>query len=103
MKRQVQVVLLAILSCCIFSPESHEAQKSTPVSKAKPVDDAALKSVDARAGEWLTHGRNYAETRFSPLNQINSRNVSTDAVPPAASVTTRERISGFVASASGRE
>jgi quinohemoprotein ethanol dehydrogenase len=75
MKRQVQVVLLAILSCCIFFPESHEAQRSTRVSKAKPVDDAALKSVDARSGEWLTHGRNYAETRFSPLNQINSRNV----------------------------
>src|SRR4029078_8764377 len=28
-----------------------------------------------RAGEWLTHGRTYAETRFSPLKQIQSANV----------------------------
>ncbi len=39
-------------------------------------DDAALANAGNDATEWLTYGRDYAETRFSPLNQINSNNVS---------------------------
>ncbi|HEY7546084.1 MAG TPA: PQQ-binding-like beta-propeller repeat protein, partial [Blastocatellia bacterium] len=35
-----------------------------------------LRRADERTGEWITHGRNYAETRFSPLSKINSQNVS---------------------------
>ena len=38
------------------------------------LDDAAL--ITARAdGEWLTHGGDYAETRYSTLDQIDSQNV----------------------------
>jgi quinohemoprotein ethanol dehydrogenase len=39
------------------------------------VDDARLTAA-ASSDEWLTIGRDYAETRFSPLAQINSNNVS---------------------------
>ena len=39
------------------------------------VDDAALAGADANASEWLTYGRDYAETRFSPLDQIDAGNV----------------------------
>jgi quinohemoprotein ethanol dehydrogenase len=41
---------------------------------AQPVDDARLTAA-ASSAEWLTIGRDYAETRFSPLTQINSSNV----------------------------
>lgn len=40
---------------------------------AQAVDDAALRA--GRSGEWLTHGLNYAETRYSPLDSINASNV----------------------------
>jgi PQQ-dependent dehydrogenase (methanol/ethanol family) len=40
---------------------------------APAVDDARLAA--APAGEWLTYGRDYAETRYSPLSQINTGNV----------------------------
>ncbi|HLF09757.1 MAG TPA: PQQ-dependent dehydrogenase, methanol/ethanol family [Gammaproteobacteria bacterium] len=43
---------------------------------AKPVDDAALVNAANSGDEWLTYGRDYAETRFSPLDQINSDNVA---------------------------
>jgi quinohemoprotein ethanol dehydrogenase len=41
--------------------------------RAAVVDDAAL--VRGSPGEWLTHGGDYAETRFSRLDQIDSGNV----------------------------
>jgi quinohemoprotein ethanol dehydrogenase len=41
-----------------------------------PVDDAALRSAASSPDQWLTIGRDYAETRFSPLKQIDSSNVS---------------------------
>ncbi|HWI17692.1 MAG TPA: PQQ-dependent dehydrogenase, methanol/ethanol family [Vicinamibacterales bacterium] len=44
--------------------------------KSAPVDDAALRSPDARNQDWLAYGRDYYEQRFSPLNQINDKNVA---------------------------
>jgi quinohemoprotein ethanol dehydrogenase len=39
------------------------------------IDDRDLRRARA-TGEWLTHGGDYAETRFSTLDQINADNVS---------------------------
>ena len=39
-------------------------------------DDSALAAAASSAGEWLSYGRDHAETRFSPLNQINAQNVT---------------------------
>jgi len=47
--------------------------------RAKRIDDAALRAAgktEATGSEWITYGGNYAETRFSPLKQITSENVS---------------------------
>jgi len=44
-----------------------------PAQTGRPVDAAAL--LDPPAAEWLTYGRDYAETHFSPLRQIDSGNV----------------------------
>jgi len=41
---------------------------------AAQVTDADL--VQGPADEWLTYGRDYAETHYSPLDQINAGNVS---------------------------
>jgi quinohemoprotein ethanol dehydrogenase len=40
------------------------------------VDDARLLAADSDAGNWLTHGRTYAEERHSPLAQIHEGNVA---------------------------
>jgi PQQ-dependent dehydrogenase (methanol/ethanol family) len=41
---------------------------------AQRVDEGAL--LRAAPQEWLTYGRDYAETHYSPLSQINTGNVS---------------------------
>ncbi|MEE3330741.1 MAG: hypothetical protein VX246_07715, partial [Myxococcota bacterium] len=35
--------------------------------QASGVDDARLAAADSSAGDWITHGRNWAEQRYSPL------------------------------------
>jgi PQQ-dependent dehydrogenase (methanol/ethanol family) len=39
------------------------------------VDAKRLIGADAEPGSWMTHGRDYAEQRFSPLDQIHAGNV----------------------------
>ena len=40
------------------------------------VDDARIAAADNEPHNWLAHGRNAQEQRFSPLDQINDANVS---------------------------
>src|SRR4030095_1102418 len=78
MPRRIKLLFLILLCCCTVLLKAPEAQKK-PATKtstvAKAIDDAALRKADARPGEWITHGRNYSEARFSPLKQIDSANV----------------------------
>src|ERR671912_2327560 len=43
---------------------------------AQEVTDTTLANAANSAEEWLTYGRDYYESRFSPLNQIDTSNVS---------------------------
>lgn len=42
---------------------------------AAAVDGTRIMHADRHPGEWLTYGRTYGEQRFSPLGQINDRNI----------------------------
>ena len=46
------------------------AQQPAPVVNAKALVNAA-----GNGDEWLTYGHDYAETHFSPLDQVNAQNV----------------------------
>jgi glucose dehydrogenase len=48
------------------------------VSAQQPnrVDTNALKNAAKNGDEWVTYGRDYAETHYSPLKQIDTTNVS---------------------------
>lgn len=41
-----------------------------------PLSDVQLAQADGVDGQWLLHGLDYAETRFSPLTQIDTHSVS---------------------------
>jgi quinohemoprotein ethanol dehydrogenase len=41
----------------------------------KRIDENALKNAGKTGEDWLTYGLNYAETRYSPLKQIDTTNV----------------------------
>jgi quinohemoprotein ethanol dehydrogenase len=40
------------------------------------IDDATLRRAGQTGDDWLTYGLNQAETRFSPLKDIDTTNVS---------------------------
>jgi len=54
------------------------ATGATPIASAQFVDDAALVAAGSgdTGADWLSHGRDYAETRFSPLDRIDDSNVT---------------------------
>lgn len=43
--------------------------------QARSVDDKALRNAAKNGDEWLMYGRDYSETHYSPLKQIDANNV----------------------------
>jgi quinohemoprotein ethanol dehydrogenase len=41
------------------------------------VNEERIVNADSEAHNWLTHGRDYSEQRYSPLDRINKQNVGT--------------------------
>ena len=60
-----------LVNCKSEPPAPGTAEHIQSVTAA--VDDAAI--TEAAAGNWLSHGLNYQEDRYSPLDQINKENV----------------------------
>ena len=58
---------LALLAAVALAPSAVSAQG---------IDDARMKAANADNANWLLHGRDYGNQRFSPLDQINTGNVS---------------------------
>ncbi len=71
----MKLIVPALIAFCLICTPVTQAQKKTRQSHTRQIDDAALRNSDARAGEWITHGRTYSEQRFSPLKQIAGENV----------------------------
>jgi quinohemoprotein ethanol dehydrogenase len=69
--------LAIALFLAVISEACHQARVASemPVKPAN-VNESRLISADREPGNWMTYGRTYDEQRFSPLNQINDRNVS---------------------------
>jgi quinohemoprotein ethanol dehydrogenase len=76
LKRVCLLLPLLSLFWLSFPPSpSLKAQKKSRSAVLSEVDDATLRNVETRPGEWLAHGRNQAETRYSPLKQIEVESV----------------------------
>jgi PQQ-dependent dehydrogenase (methanol/ethanol family) len=64
-----------LLAACSRAPATSgaaSAQSTTPPVPRAQVDDARLLAAGevANVGQWLSHGRDYSEQRFSPLTQL---------------------------------
>ena len=46
-------------------------------NNARKINDSALKDAGKNKEEWISYNRDWSETRFSPLDQINDKNVKT--------------------------
>ena len=73
------VLLLAVGAAGIgqAEPVGGEADGASAgiAPRSAPVTAERIIHADREPGNWLTHGRTYSEQRFSPLKQINDRNV----------------------------
>ena len=57
------------------APETDPVAQSIRTRTAT-LDGARIVNADAEPQNWLAHGRDYAEQRFSPLEEINASNVA---------------------------
>ncbi len=55
--------------------EGAKGSKAHIAAVTKKVDGAFIRANEARTNDWPSYGLDYAETRFSRLNQINAANV----------------------------
>ena len=65
--------LLLLFGSCTKSrkPGTADHIKTTTLQ----VDNERLVNADKTPADWLSHGRNYSENRYSPLNQITKANI----------------------------
>jgi PQQ-dependent dehydrogenase (methanol/ethanol family) len=80
MRRRLGLIVLALagtaLTGCAPETVAPEQSAESAAPGSGPVDDAALVRAGDQSDAWLTYGRDYAETRFAPLDQINESNVA---------------------------
>src|SRR4029453_8151927 len=77
MRRSRVAVIMMVLALSVLSSRiSQTAQDSNP-ERIKPadVDGARIVGADREPGNWMGHGRDYGEQRFSPLKEVNEENV----------------------------
>ena len=71
--RFLSVASLAALVAVVQPPQPVAGQQSANADEDGTVNAAAL--MKAAPAEWLSYGRDQAETHYSPLDQINAGNV----------------------------
>lgn len=79
MKKCFYVAMLAV--CLFLLSQCQTESADNPFSEqirlaTQAIDDEALANADANHKDWITHGRNFQEDRFSQLDQINKENLS---------------------------
>lgn len=64
-----------LASCGVSAALAQHAGAMPSTATAKQVDTAFIRANAAHTRDWPSHGLDYAETRFSNLDQINTANV----------------------------
>ncbi len=83
----VSAVVLFLVSSILFGCSAEQAGNNDvaesapePVEESKQntvamIDEQRINNADSEPGNWLAHGRNYEEHRFSPLTEINRETI----------------------------
>lgn len=69
---------LLLIFCLFFSACSNKIEPGSEAHIREvtlAIEDQRLLNAEDTPGDWLLHGRNYKEDRFSSLNQINKSNI----------------------------
>jgi PQQ-dependent dehydrogenase (methanol/ethanol family) len=75
--RSLDLLTVAATALLLVACGKPEAAKdaAAPARRYGAVDEARLLAADADPGQWMSHGRNYSEQRFSPLAKVNAETV----------------------------
>src|SRR5580658_1597210 len=65
----------AVVTALTFLTMGGTGTSPAKAEGAAAVDSMRILKSDAEPQNWLSHGRNYDEQRFSPLERINSGNI----------------------------
>lgn len=68
--RRLSVLCLAVAASC------GSAFNAWSAGKVADVNAKRMENAESDAANWMSHGRTWGEQRFSPLKQINDKNVS---------------------------
>jgi quinohemoprotein ethanol dehydrogenase len=76
MKRLVSVASLLLAAFLLTLIPEAVVRAQAPSPKPADITASRLTNADQEPGNWMSYGRTYDETHFSPLNLINDQNVS---------------------------
>src|SRR5262245_19278442 len=84
MRVVIAALALAVSASALLTGCKSPAGDQTPTASVAPamhemgaaaVDQKRILNADKEPGSWLAAGRDYNEQRFSPLTQINDKNI----------------------------
>ncbi len=73
--QQSGIAMLVALAVCAGCSRGGPSAEKRLAAKPAAVDAARIRNADAEPGNWMTTGRTYGEQRFSPLKDIDEKNV----------------------------
>ena len=69
-------VLLLASACGTNAPEGDPSSLTERIRESMAgIDGARIANANGQPGNWMAHGRDYGEQRFSPLDQVNEQNI----------------------------
>lgn len=68
------LTMVMLVACAVDQMSGTDDPSESPRTAA--VDAGRLMNADAEPGSWMSYGRTYSEQRFSPLEKIDTDNVS---------------------------
>ncbi|HXC60542.1 MAG TPA: PQQ-dependent dehydrogenase, methanol/ethanol family [Steroidobacteraceae bacterium] len=74
--RHLLVAGLALITMAGCARKAPEPAAATAPAAQVSADRLLAASDTANAGQWMSHGRDYSEQRFSPLDKVNTDNVT---------------------------
>ncbi len=69
-------LLITAFTSLLLNADTPNTDRTESTNNIKPIDHNRIVNADAEPGNWLSHGRDYAEQRYSPLNSITDNNVN---------------------------
>ncbi len=68
-------MLVVAIMCSAAGAQAQGTATAPELTDPAAVDQPRLSAADKDPGQWMSHGRDWTEQRFSPLKQINDKNV----------------------------